>query len=540
MKKHFFRNLFGIIFLAVCIVCLNNNSNIVKADTNGYYGRLFVNGNTITDSLGNNVQLKGISTHGINWFPEYVNEDCFRQLHNQFGANVIRLAMYTSEYNGYCTGGNQEELKNLIRDGVRYATENNMYFIVDWHILSDNNPNIYIEQAKQFFNEMSAEFADHENVLYEICNEPNGGTSWSDIKSYAEQIIPIIRANDENAIIIVGTPNWSQYVNEAATNPITRYSNIMYSLHFYAATHTDYLRDTMESALNNGLPIFVTEYGICDSSGNGGIDYYQSQQWIDIMNKYNVSYCMWSLSNKSETSAIINNWCNKTSDFTTDDLSASGHWLLNVLTGSDELKDRVMPDGLNCDSNGVWNYYINGVVDTSYNGMAENEYGWWKITNGTVDFNYNGLAENEYGWWKLTNGTVDFNYNGLAENEYGWWKITNGTVDFNYNGLAENEYGWWKITNGTVDFNYNGLAENEYGWWKLTNGTVDFNYNGMAENEYGWWKLTNGTVDFNYNGLAENEYGWWKITNGIVDFSYNGLASNQYGTWNVVNGHVVE
>lgn len=151
MKKHFFRNLFGIIFLAVCIVCLNNNSNIVKADTNGYYGRLFVNGNTITDSSGNNVQLKGISTHGINWFPEYVNEDCFIQLHNQFGANVIRLAMYTSEYNGYCTGGNQEELKNLIRDGVIYATENNMYVILDWHILSDNNPNIYIEQAKQFF-----------------------------------------------------------------------------------------------------------------------------------------------------------------------------------------------------------------------------------------------------------------------------------------------------------------------------------------------------------------------------------------------------
>ena len=115
-------------------------------------GRLKVTGSKLTDAAGNVVQLRGISTHGIAWFPDYINAECFKELHNNFGINVIRLAMYTAEYNGYCTGGDKNYLKNLIDKGVRYATDNGMYVIIDWHILSDGNPNTYIGEAKQFFN----------------------------------------------------------------------------------------------------------------------------------------------------------------------------------------------------------------------------------------------------------------------------------------------------------------------------------------------------------------------------------------------------
>lgn len=296
-------------------------------------GALSVNGTTLTDSSGNAVQLRGISTHGLAWFPDYVNEDCFRQLRDEWNVNVIRLAMYTAEYGGYCTGGDQENLKQLIKNGVSYATSLNMYVIIDWHILSDGNPNTHKEAAKEFFAEMAQLYADQTNVLYEICNEPNGGTGWSEIKAYAEEIIPVIRAYDENAVIIVGTPNWSQYVDQAAADPITGYDNIMYSLHFYAATHKDSLRNTMTAAIEAGLPVFVTEYGICDASGNGAIDETQAERWISIMDAYGVSYVAWNLSNKSETSAILASGCGKTSGFTEDDLSASGKWLYQMLTG---------------------------------------------------------------------------------------------------------------------------------------------------------------------------------------------------------------
>lgn len=294
-------------------------------------GALHVAGAHLVGEDGNQVQLKGISTHGLAWFPQYVNEDCFRQLHEEMGINVIRLAMYTSENGGYCNDGDQVGLRELVKKGVEYATENNMYVIIDWHILSDNNPNMHLAEAERFFAEMASEYADYTNVIYEICNEPNGNTTWDDIKAYAYQIIDVIRNYDKDSIIIVGTPNWSQYVDKAVNNPITGYENIMYALHFYAATHTDALRSAMTSAVDSGLPIFVTEYGICDASGNGRIDEEQANKWVRLMDSYGISYVAWNLSNKDESSAILNSNCTKTYGFTQEDLSESGRWLLNML-----------------------------------------------------------------------------------------------------------------------------------------------------------------------------------------------------------------
>lgn len=307
-------------------------------------GALHVEGTQLTDSKGNAIQLKGISTHGLAWFPEYVNEDCFRQLKQEWNVNVIRLAMYTAEYGGYCSGGDKDSLKKLVKSGVEYATALDMYVIIDWHILSDNNPNTYINEAIEFFKDMAKTYAGNKNVLYEICNEPNGGTSWNDIKSYAEQVIPIIRSYDKDAVIIVGTPTWSQEVDKAADNPITDYDNIMYALHFYAATHTDSLRNAMTAAIDAGLPVFVSEYGICDASGNGAIDENQANQWINTMDAYGVSYVAWNLSNKGETSAIINSGCSKVSGFTENDLSASGKWIHNMLTNGDKSNSGLSSD----------------------------------------------------------------------------------------------------------------------------------------------------------------------------------------------------
>lgn len=304
-----------------------------EAVDSGYYGALQVIGTQLCDSNGNAVQLRGISTHGLAWFPDYVNAELFRELHDEWKANVVRLAMYTAEYGGYCSGGDQKKLKQLIADGVQYATDNDMYVIIDWHILSDGDPNTHKEDAKAFFAEMSEAYSGYDNVLYEICNEPNGGTGWSSIKSYAEEIIPVIRENDEDAVILVGTPNWSQYVDQTAADPITAYSNIMYTLHFYAATHTDGLRSTMAAAIDAGLPVFVSEYGICDASGNGAIDEKQANAWVELMDRYGVSYVAWNLSNKNETSAVFKNSCGKLSGFTQEDLSSSGRWLYDMLTG---------------------------------------------------------------------------------------------------------------------------------------------------------------------------------------------------------------
>lgn len=327
-------------FALVCVLalglCLTGGLQIAEAKTTTYYdasaGRLHVKGTKLVDKKGHEVQLRGVSTHGLSWYPQYVNDKCFAKLHDKWGANVVRLAMYTEEYNGYCSGDakNRSDLKKLIKKGVKLAKKHKMYVIVDWHILSDGNPNSHKKEAKAFFREMSREFKGYNNVIYEICNEPNNGTSWKEIKSYARSVISTIRKNDKKAVIVVGTPTWSQDVDQAAADPI-KGDNIMYALHFYAATHKTDLRNKMTAAINKGLPVFVTEYGICDASGNGAIDKKEADRWIQTMDEYGVSYIAWNLSNKQESSSIIKSSCSKVSGFKKSDLSDEGKWLYSML-----------------------------------------------------------------------------------------------------------------------------------------------------------------------------------------------------------------
>lgn len=300
------------------------------------HGQLSVKGTDIVDESGSKYQLKGVSTHGITWFPDYVNKDAFQSIRDDWDANLVRLAMYTDtgDSNGYCSGGDKDSIRGLVDAGVIAATELGMYVIIDWHILNDNNPNSHIDDAKEFFDDVSAKYSSNHNVIYEICNEPNGGTSWSDIKSYAEIIIPVIRKNDKNAIIIVGTPNWSQDVDIVSEDPITGYDNIMYAVHFYAATHKDDLRNKVKTAISNGLPVFVSEFSLCDASGNGGIDYDSSDVWFDLINDNNLSYASWSLCNKNETSALIKPDSTATSTITIDDLSDTGKYVRDKILGN--------------------------------------------------------------------------------------------------------------------------------------------------------------------------------------------------------------
>lgn len=290
------------------------------------HGKLKVDKTCLVDCHGNACQLRGMSTHGIAWFPQYVDRETFRTLRDDWNANCIRLAMYSDEYNGYCSGGNQEALKTLVKNGVDYATELGMYVIIDWHVLNDRDPNVHKTEALAFFREMSALYKNHDNVLYEICNEPNSGASWDSIKNYAREVIPAIRANDPDAIIIVGTPTWSQDIDQAAASPL-EYDNLLYALHFYAATHTDWLRQRLETCVTHGLPVFVSEFGTCDASGNGGNNFEQAAKWLELLDRYQIGYCCWNLANKAETSSVISSGCSKTSGWSPEELSETGRWI---------------------------------------------------------------------------------------------------------------------------------------------------------------------------------------------------------------------
>lgn len=290
------------------------------------HGALTVQDTCLVDKNGEAFQLCGMSTHGLAWFPQYVNYDAFQTLRDDWNTNCVRLAMYTAEYGGYCTGGDREGLKATLQDGVEYAAELGMYVIIDWHILSEQDPNVYKQDALAFFQEMSSAYAGYDNVLYEICNEPNGYATWDSVKAYAEEVIPVIRANDSDAVILVGSPTWSQDIDKAAADPLG-YDNIMYTLHFYAGTHKDDLRSRLETCIDSGLPVFISEFGICDASGNGANDFDSAQKWMELAEKHSLSFICWNLANKEESSSAIRSGCDRTAGWSDDDLSESGRWI---------------------------------------------------------------------------------------------------------------------------------------------------------------------------------------------------------------------
>lgn len=295
------------------------------------HGQLSVKNGQLVDKSGKGYQLRGMSTHGLTWFPEFVNESAFKTLRDDWNTNVVRLAMYVDEWgNGQCYMGNKSGSLELLEKGVDICIKLDMYVIIDWHVLNPGDPSKYTNEAKSFFETVSKRYAKYPNVIYEICNEPNGGASWSsNIKPYAEKIIPVIRKNAPNSVIIVGTPTWSQEIDKPLSDPLN-YKNVMYAFHFYAATHAG-LRSNVENCVAQGLPVFVSEFGTCDASGGGANDFNETQKWLSYFDKQGISYCNWSICNKDETCSVLRPGTSANGNWSESNLTENGKWIRNWL-----------------------------------------------------------------------------------------------------------------------------------------------------------------------------------------------------------------
>jgi len=201
---------------------------------------------------------------------------------------------------------------------VKGALKEDIYVIIDWH-----SHNINLKEAKDFFNTMSKKYGQHPNIIYEIFNEPDD-ESWEEVKAYSEEVISVIRANDPDNIILVGSPHWAQDVHLPAADPIKGYDNLMYTLHFYAATHDKWLRDRADEAMAKGLPIFVSESAGMEATGDGPMDYEEWQAYIDWMEARKISWITWSISDKDESCSMLKPSAKSTGKWRMDQLKESG------------------------------------------------------------------------------------------------------------------------------------------------------------------------------------------------------------------------
>jgi endoglucanase len=263
------------------------------------HGQLRVQGNRIVDAQGKPVVLRGMSLFWSQWIGQYYNREAVKWLRDDWRCTVVRAAMAVDS-GGYLSNPQQEQQKVIAV--VDAAISQGLYVIIDWH---DHEANKHLPQAQKFFGAMAGRYKNSPNVIYEIWNEPLQNVSWSGvIKPYSEAVVKSIRQHDPDNIIVCGTPNWSQRVDEASRDPL-KSSNIAYTLHFYAGTHKQWLRDAATTAMNNGIALMVTEWGTSEASGNGVLDVEETRKWWQFMDDNQISWCNWSVADKNETSAAL-------------------------------------------------------------------------------------------------------------------------------------------------------------------------------------------------------------------------------------------
>ncbi len=284
------------------------------------HGRLYTVGNRIVGEQGLPVSLAGNSFFWSQWQSHFYSAEVVKWLKLDWKASLVRAAMGV-EGGGYLEHPQEEQAR--ICTLVEAAIAADLYVIIDWH---DHHAHQHTAQAVAFFETMARKYGKYPNVLYEIFNEPMQDVTWpNDVKPYAEKVVAAIRAIDPDNMIIVGSPTWSQDVDVVADDPI-KAKNIAYSLHFYAGTHKQWLRDKALKALHKGLPLFVTEWGTCNADGNGDVDEASVREWMDFMQQWGLSHCNWAVSDKDEAASIVK-----------PGTSVQGHWVEDDLTTSGRL-----------------------------------------------------------------------------------------------------------------------------------------------------------------------------------------------------------
>jgi len=298
------------------------------------HGQLSVDGNRIVDESGEAVSLAGVSWFWstIGWGAEkWYNKDAVAYVAEDFDASVVRAAIAAGERGGYAQfPAEQIQMASAVIDG---AIDAGVYVIIDWH---SHDAEKHPEDAVEFFTLMAELYGDTPNVIYEIYNEPLQDTDWEKvIKPYAYEVIEAIRAVDPDNLIVVGTQSWSQDVDEATASPIEGYDNLAYTLHFYAATHGQNLRDKAQTALDNGYALFVTEWGSVDAYGKGAPDAEATEVWMDFIKDNDLSMVNWSLHDKNEGASILKEGASPTGGWTEDDYTEAGLLIRDIVRNWD-------------------------------------------------------------------------------------------------------------------------------------------------------------------------------------------------------------
>ena len=311
--------------------CTEDNGHETTADIRpdttliDIHGLLEVNGNRIVNKNNEPVSLAGNSFFWSNdgWGGEkYYNSEVVSWLKEDWNTTIVRASMGVEDPGGYLD--NKTANKDRVKIIIDAAIQEGIYVIVDWH---SHHAEDYVDEAIIFFEEIASLYGDNDNVIYEIYNEPLD-ISWSEtIKPYAISVISAIRAIDPDNLIVVGTPEWSQRIDLAAADPIIGFPNIAYTLHFYTVYHHQWLRDRASAALDDGIAIFVSEWG---SIGYSIVDT-EANNWMTWCFTNKIIHCNWAVNDKEEEWSILVPGASTNGNWNDNDLTEAGKLAKDII-----------------------------------------------------------------------------------------------------------------------------------------------------------------------------------------------------------------
>lgn len=178
-------------------------------------------------------------------------------------------------------------------------------------------------------------------------------------------------------------------------------------------------------------------------------------------------------------------------------------------------------NGLLKDSDGVWRYYTNNQVDTSYTGFAASGSDQVYLINGVQNTSYSGLIYNGGSWYYVQKGVRNTAYSGLSVYNGSWYYVKGGTADWSYTGLAQYNGVWYYVRQGSVDWEYTGLCQYDTIWFYIKNGALDWNYTGLCQHSGVWYYITKGQVNWNYTGSCIYNGKSYYVEKGVLNWKYN-------------------
>ncbi len=516
----------GTAFFGTVTASADGNSGPVS-----YYGQLQTRGSSIIGSkTGSAAQVKGMSFFWSNWSAGYWNAATVDRMVDEFDCEILRCAYGVNDSGTpYDTG----TLNNL-RAVVERCIERDVYVIIDWHT---HGAHLNPSAAVSFFGEMARDYGSYDNVIFEVYNEPTS-VSWSTVKSYAETVIPAIRQYSDN-LIVVGCPTWSQDVDACANNPIND-SNVAYTLHFYAGTHGDYLRQKAEYAMNKGYALFVTEWGSVNADGNGAIDYASTSQWLNWMDAKGLSWCNWAINDKNETSSIF---------YSDGTYREAGGYLNSILTdwsarapwrnasssstgsGSSSVSEGVVQaesydymsgvETESCSEGGTNVGYIDAGDWMSYNSVSIPSSGWYTVSFRVASENGGGVLQLEQNSGADVLAVVDVPATG------GWQNWTTVTADVYLNaGIQGFGIG---VPSGGFNLNWFSFEEkaSASASYSVTVEAEDYSYMSGIEtetcNEGGYNVGYIDAGDWMSYDLSVEQSGWYTVSFRVASENGGGV-----------------